>query len=58
MSKKLNKKRFEIGRFNQQFFILPAFGAKKTYTYDGTTYYINFAWLNRGLAMRLFTIKD
>lgn len=58
------RKRIDIGKFTSQFFILPAMGILKRYENDfavGCYYehiHITFAWLNRGLSIRIFTREE
>ena len=50
--------RIEKGKFYQQYFIIPAIGIKKTYGYDAEEIFLAFAWLNRGIAILIYTKKD
>lgn len=58
------RKRIDFGKFHTQFFILPATGFKISYENDfevGCYYehlHITFAWLNRGLSIRIFTREE
>lgn len=50
-------KRFEAGKFGNQFFIIPAFGIIKYYRRNSIYYAFTFAWFKRGFHIVIFTKK-
>lgn len=50
-------KRFEAGRFGNQFFIIPAFGIIKYHRCNNIHYAFTFAWFKRGFHIVIFTKK-